>query len=119
VGLALGLAAGAQAQTVEPSEGCRSGRTRARHGAAQSPRARDGSNAADRVTRAGYRWRRLGENIALGQTTPERVVREWVLSPEHCATLMNPAFTEMGVAYNVNLDSADGIYWAQLFARPR
>jgi uncharacterized protein YkwD len=80
---------------------------------------RDGSSAADRVARAGYRWRSVGENIASGQTTPERVVREWVLSPEHCATLMNPAYTEMGVAYSVNFDSADGIYWAQLFGRPR
>jgi len=80
---------------------------------------RDGSTAADRVTRVGYRWRSVGENIASGQTTPERVMREWLLSPGHCANVMNPVFTEMGLAYAVNLDSAEGIYWAQVFGRPR
>jgi uncharacterized protein YkwD len=80
---------------------------------------RDGSSPADRVTRAGYRWRSVGENIASGQTTPEQAVREWLGSPMHCANLMSPQFTEMGVAYAVDLDSADGIYWAQVFGRPR
>jgi uncharacterized protein YkwD len=80
---------------------------------------RDGSSAADRVERAGYRWRSVGENIASGQLTPDQVVRDWVRSPVHCANLMSPRFTEMGVAYAVDLKSPDGIYWAQALARPR
>jgi uncharacterized protein YkwD len=80
---------------------------------------RDGSGPAERVTRTGYRWRNVGENIASGQTTPEQVVQEWIASPVHCANLMSPRFTEMGVAYAVNLDSEDGIYWAQMFGRAR
>jgi uncharacterized protein YkwD len=78
----------------------------------------DGSSAAERVERAGYRWRSVGENIASGQLTPEQVVRDWVGSPVHCANLMSPRFTEMGVAYAVDLKSPDGIYWAQALARP-
>jgi uncharacterized protein YkwD len=81
--------------------------------------ARDGSQPGDRATRAGYPWRSIGENIASGQTTAQQVVNEWVLSPTHCANLMNPRFSEMGLAYAVNLGSAGGIYWAQEFGRPR
>jgi uncharacterized protein YkwD len=80
---------------------------------------RDGSSPADRVTRTGYRWRSVAENIAAGQTTAEQVVQSWVRSPEHCANLMNPDVTEMGIAYAVNLKSEAGIYWAQKLARPR
>ncbi len=80
---------------------------------------RDGSTPADRATRAGYRWRSVGENIAAGQTTPEAVVESWIKSPPHCANLMAPQFTEMGVAYSVDRASKAGIYWAQLFGTPR
>jgi uncharacterized protein YkwD len=92
-------------------------RDMARHGALRHEGS-DGSAPADRVSRAGYRWRSVGENIAGGQPTPEQVVQDWVGSPPHCANLMNPGFTEMGVGYAVNKDSADGIYWAQVFGRP-
>lgn len=80
---------------------------------------RDGSKPADRATRVGYIWRSVGENIAAGQTTPEDVVRGWIDSPPHCANLMSPRFTEMGVAYAVNPDSKMAIYWAQVFGTPR
>lgn len=80
---------------------------------------RDGSTLAERVTRAGYRWRSIGENIAAGQTTPEAVVADWIKSPQHCANLMAQRFTEMGVAYSVNRESKAGIYWVQVFGAPR
>jgi uncharacterized protein YkwD len=80
---------------------------------------RDASSPADRVTRAGYPWRSVGENIASGQTSPEQVVQDWIGSPKHCANLMSPSFTEMGVAYAVNSNSASGIYWTEVFGRPR
>lgn len=78
----------------------------------------DGSTSAQRVTRAGYRYRAMGENIAAGQRTPEDAVSSWIASPTHCANLMNAAFTEMGVAYVVNPASAMGIYWTQTFGKP-
>ncbi len=80
---------------------------------------RDGSQPADRASRAGYRWRSVGENIAAGQTTAEEAVRGWIDSPPHCANLMSPRFTEMGVSYAVNMDSKMAIYWAQVFGTPR
>jgi len=82
-------------------------------------RGRDGTGVAERVGRAGYPWRSVGENIASGQTSPEQVVQEWIGSPGHCANLMSPGFTEMGVAYAVDPNSASGIYWTEVFGRPR
>lgn len=78
----------------------------------------DGSSPGERATRAGYRWRSIAENVAGGQTTPRQVVQEWLRSPVHCAALMRPELTEMGVAYAVDMDSAAGIYWSQKLARP-
>jgi len=80
---------------------------------------RDGSTPAIRATRAGYRWRAVGENIAAGPTTPEGVMKGWLGSPDHCATLMSADFSEMGVAYAFNPKSESGIYWAQEFAAPQ
>ncbi len=80
---------------------------------------RDGSGPAQRIERAGYRYRSIGENIAAGQTKPEDVVAGWLKSPGHCANLMNPVFTEMGVAFAVEKNSKLGVYWAQTFGTPR
>jgi len=80
---------------------------------------RDGSNPAQRVARAGYRYRATGENIAAGQMKPEDAVAGWIKSPPHCANLMNPVFTEMGVAFAVDSGSEMGVYWAQAFGTPR
>ena len=78
----------------------------------------DGSTPAERATRAGYRWRFVGENIASGQSTPEQVVGEWVDSPHHCANLMSVDFADMGVAWAADPKSKGGIYWAQVFGSP-
>jgi len=79
----------------------------------------DGSTVMVRVTRAGYAGRAVGENVAAGQATPEAAVEGWVKSPPHCANLMNPVFTEMGIAFVVNPASPTGIYWTQVFGTPR
>ncbi|MEX1994255.1 MAG: CAP domain-containing protein [Steroidobacteraceae bacterium] len=79
----------------------------------------DGSTHALRATRAGYVWRTIGENIAAGQATPELVVAGWLKSAGHCTNLMDPDFSEMGVAYVREPDSTAGIYWVQLLGTPQ
>jgi uncharacterized protein YkwD len=80
----------------------------------------DGSLPADRATNAGYRWVRVGENIASGQRTVEDAVASWLDSPGHCANIMNPAFTEMGAAYAINPRNRNRTaYWTQVFGAPR
>jgi len=78
----------------------------------------DGSKPSDRVTRAGYHWRRVAENVASGMASPEEAMDGWLASPGHCANLMNPEFTETGVAYVVDPESAGGVYWTQVFGTP-
>ena len=79
---------------------------------------RDGSTPADRVTRTGYKWKAIGENLASGVLTADDVVNGWVGSPHHCENLMTARFTQMSVAYAVNASSNGGIYWTQLFGTP-
>ncbi len=70
----------------------------------------DGSTLRDRVDRTGYPWRALGENIAKGQSAPESVMAAWLGSSGHCANIMRPQFTELGVG-------RAGVSWTQVFGR--
>jgi uncharacterized protein YkwD len=79
---------------------------------------RDGSAPQERITNSGYRWSEAGENLASGISTPDQVVAGWLQSPEHCANIMDPSFTQMGVAFAVNAHTDAGIYWALEFGRP-
>jgi uncharacterized protein YkwD len=80
---------------------------------------RDGSSPADRITRTGYKWRMVGENLASGIMTPEEAVAGWLQSPHHCANLMTARFSEMGVAFAVNPRTDAGVYWTQTFGTTR
>lgn len=85
-----------------------------------SHQGKDGSQAGERASRAGYAWRRIGENIAFGQRTPQDAVASWLDSPGHCANIMHPGFTEMGAAYGLTPERQTGvIYWTQVFGTPR
>ena len=79
----------------------------------------DGSTPADRVRRAGYAAGLVGENVASGVGTATEAVQGWLASPGHCSNIMDVRFTEMGVAYVAAQYRAAGIYWTQLFAKPR
>jgi uncharacterized protein YkwD len=83
----------------------------------------DGSSAADRVTRAGYDWSMVAENIAAGQTTAAQVMTSWMNSPGHRANILNCSYTEIGIGHVY--ESGDTFpgpygydhYWTQNFAR--
>lgn len=55
---------------------------------------------------------RVGENVAMGQKTPESVMEAWMNSEDHKANILKDSFTCIGVGvYEEN-----GIYyWVQLF----
>ena len=83
-----------------------------------SHQGKDGSQAGDRASRAGYAWQHIGENIASGMRTPEEAVAGWVASPGHCANLMNAGFLEMGSGFAQSRDPDTGIvFWTQVFGR--
>ena len=79
----------------------------------------DGSSAGDRMSAAGYRWSAWGENVAAGYYSVSSVMQGWIGSPGHCANLMNPNFSNLGAAKFSNPDSNYGVYWTQVFGRPR
>jgi uncharacterized protein YkwD len=79
----------------------------------------DGSTPAQRVSRQGYAWRTVGENVAAGPTSADEVMSGWLASPAHCENLMDPRFSEMGIGWTVDAKSVSGVYWTQVFAAPR
>lgn len=84
-----------------------------------SHQGKDGKLAGERARQADYRWRNIGENIAVGMRTPEDAIAGWLTSPGHCANIMNPRFTEMGAAYGVSYARPSGtVYWTQVFGAP-
>ncbi|QBZ90536.1 CAP domain-containing protein [Pseudomonas viciae] len=78
----------------------------------------DGRSVADRAKGAGFRGRKLGENIAAGQGSPSKAMQDWLASPGHCANLMNPMFTQVGAAYATDSRSDAGVYWTMVFGAP-
>ncbi len=80
---------------------------------------KDGRMPAARATAAGYKWRRVGENIAVGQNSADEVVAGWLASPGHCINIMEAEFTEMGAAYAIyDIVGKPRVYWTQMFGRP-
>lgn len=80
----------------------------------------DGVEASARVDAVDFAWSTVGENIAQGQPTPEDVMAAWMESDGHCANVMNPNYTVIGVGYHAGADDwRDGQhFWTQDFARP-
>ena len=76
----------------------------------------DGSNPGDRVTRSGYEWDVVAENVASGQTSADDVAATWLESPGHCANLMDARYSETGIAYALNPGDGRDIYWVQVYA---
>ena len=67
----------------------------------------DGGSVASRVKRQNYPYRRVGENLAIGQGAAAEVVQGWTDSPGHAANLYGKDFSEIGVGYlpgPLNLD---------------
>jgi len=59
---------------------------------------KDGRTLSNRIDATGYAWASIGENIAAGYPTVQAVVDGWMASDGHCANIMAPDFSEMGLA---------------------
>lgn len=58
----------------------------------------------------GISYNTAGENIAMGQRSPEEVVQAWMESEGHRKNILNGEFTHIGVGY-----VEEGNYWTQMF----
>jgi uncharacterized protein YkwD len=74
----------------------------------------NGSTLVNRVEGAGYlNWTYLGENVAMGYTTIDSVMNAWMNSPGHKANILNPSFTDVGLAESFATNGTP--YWTQDF----
>lgn len=80
---------------------------------------RDGSTPATRVSATGYRYRIVGENIASGPESAAEAVQGWLSSPGHCENIMDPRFSETGIAFAASPAGTPRIYWVEDFASAR
>lgn len=63
---------------------------------------------------AGVSYRGAGENIAMGQSSAEAVMSDWMKSEGHRENILNANFTKIAVGV---YEGSDGrLYWAQEFA---
>ena len=85
------------------------------HGAL-AHRGSDGSQGGDRLDQAGYVWSSWGENLGQGHRSVAALVAHWMASPGHCANLLNPRFTELGMA--CARGAGEPPFWAMTVARP-
>lgn len=76
----------------------------------------EGKRVAQRVAAEGYKARVVAENIAGGDTTVAGVISGWLRGPEQCQSIMNPAFTEVGVSCVRQPGSKWGTYWTMVVA---
>ena len=76
----------------------------------------DGSTLGDRISKTGFKWDAVAENVAEGQKTVEEVMTAWLNSPGHRENLLNPVYTRFGYCESTGSDG--NIYWTQDFAHP-
>lgn len=71
--------------------------------------------AFQRVEQAGYRFRRLAENVASGRATADDLVKSWTEDRGQKQNVIG-GFSQVGIGYAT---AADGTpYWCVLFAQP-
>jgi uncharacterized YkwD family protein/spore coat assembly protein SafA len=63
----------------------------------------------------GIRFSAAGENIAMGQRTPEQVMNDWMNSPGHRANILSPNYNQIGVG--LAQDGGGRTYWTQMFIK--
>ncbi|MDT9000901.1 CAP domain-containing protein [Paucibacter sp. APW11] len=75
-----------------------------------SHRGQQAESLRQRLRESGYRLRLGGENLAAGPADADEALAQWLLSPEHCANLMAPAYEEAALACAAN-NGEYGRFW--------
>lgn len=73
---------------------------------------------AARLQSVGYRAAGAGENLAAGQVSVDDALRAWVASPPHCANLMKPEFSDVGLACVQRRGSRYERFWVAHLGAP-
>jgi uncharacterized protein YkwD len=75
----------------------------------------DGSEPIDRIVTQGYKYRRAGENVAVGYFSTERLMKGWMDSPHHKKNILG-SYSQIGVACATASDGKR--YWCVTFGLP-
>ena len=79
----------------------------------------DGSAPWDWMRKAGYDFVYAGENLAIDFTDSDDVDKAWMNSPTHKANILNPKYTEVGIAtIKGKYNGHSTIYVVQMFGTP-
>jgi uncharacterized protein YkwD len=70
-----------------------------------------------RFDAVGYAYSAAAENVAWNQADARAAVAAWMTSTGHRANILDPRFTETGVALTRNARGEP--YWVQVFGTPR
>ncbi len=80
----------------------------------------DGTTPMDFVSRAGYRYRLIGENLVVQRTSAKQVVDAFMGSPGHRTNILRKDFTEIGVGTAKGLyKGEETTFTVQIFAAPQ
>lgn len=71
---------------------------------------------SSRSNYAGYEYTYLGENIAFGYAGAAEVMNGWMNSTGHRANILDPNYTEIGIAVKANPEGVP--YYTQVFGKP-
>ena len=80
-----------------------------------SHRGSRGSTLTDRIKVQSYRYRRVGENVATGRFTVERLMKGWMDSTPHKRNILG-GFSQIGVGCAIDEDGKR--YWCVNFGLP-
>lgn len=75
----------------------------------------DGTTAAERLLRSGYRGGYAGEATAWGFSDPRLAVEFWINSDSHRPLLLNQLGTDVGIGYVEDYSSANVWHWTAEF----
>jgi uncharacterized protein YkwD len=71
-----------------------------------------------RLRSVGYAAAGAGENLAAGQTDIDDALQAWLASPSHCANLMQPEYSDVGLACVQRRGSRYERFWVAHFGAP-
>lgn len=78
----------------------------------------EGDTVFDRVKATGYMGKKIGENLAGGQSQATTVIENWENSPTHRVNLLSAQFSQVGLGYAEG-EGTFGKYWVQVFGDGR
>ena len=71
------------------------------------------------IQQAQYKYKVAGENLAIGFTTSQDIVKAWLNSPSHKANILNSQYQDIGVAVKgVKIGETTGVLVVQMFGLP-